>query len=106
MTPVIQRNENKGELNKFILFREIFERLVKNCRKHYIQGQRPTIDEQLLGFLGNCPFRLYISNKPATYGMKIIMMCDADTYYMCNAMIYHGKKKDDKQQPNIAQQWN
>lgn len=31
------------------------------------------------------------------------MVCDADAYYMCNAMTYLGKEKDAKRQPSIAQ---
>ena len=34
---------------------------------------------------------MYIANKPAKYGIKIFMVCDADTYYCCNAFPYLGK---------------
>ena len=36
-------------------------------------------------------FRVYIANKPAKYGIKLIMVCDAKFYYMANAMPYLGK---------------
>lgn len=49
------------------------------------------IDEQLLAFRGRCPFRMYIPNKPAKYGLKIIMMCDNDSKYMINAIPYIGR---------------
>ncbi|GBM01364.1 Mannose-1-phosphate guanyltransferase alpha-A [Araneus ventricosus] len=48
------------------------------------------IDEQLSAFRGRCPFRMYILNKPAKYGIKIVMMCDVETNYMINAISYLG----------------
>ncbi|XP_068213719.1 piggyBac transposable element-derived protein 4-like, partial [Palaemon carinicauda] len=34
---------------------------------------------------------MYIPNKLAKYGIKLVMACDADTFYMCNAIPYLGK---------------
>ena len=51
-----------------------------------------TVDEMLLGFRGRCPFRVYISNKPAKYGIKIFMANDSDSFYCLNAFPYLGKK--------------
>ena len=36
-------------------------------------------------------FRVYISNKPAKYGIKIFMVCDADSLYCLHAIPYLGK---------------
>lgn len=35
---------------------------------------------------------MYIPNKPAKYGVKIVMVCDAGTKYMIDASPYLGKK--------------
>ena len=35
---------------------------------------------------------MYIPNKPAKYGMKIMMICDSKSSHMLNAMPYLGKK--------------
>jgi len=51
-----------------------------------------TVDEQLLGFRGNCPFRMYIPNKPANYGIKLVLICDSDTKYMLGGIPYLGKQ--------------
>lgn len=64
-----EERKRRKDSNKFTLFRYILERFVKNCKKHYIPGQRLTVDEQLLGFRGKCSFRMYIPNKPSEYGI-------------------------------------
>lgn len=37
---------------------------------------------------------MYIPNKPAKYGLKIVMMCENGTKYMSNAIPYIGKATD------------
>ncbi|GBP63866.1 PiggyBac transposable element-derived protein 4 [Eumeta japonica] len=75
----------------FIPVRKVWSLLINQCVNNYIPGPHLTIDEQLLGFRGRCPFRMYIPNKPNKYGIKIPMMCDSGTKYMINAMPYIGK---------------
>ncbi|KAG6438978.1 hypothetical protein O3G_MSEX000379 [Manduca sexta] len=75
----------------FVPIRKIWEIFINHCRSNYIPGPYVTIDEQLLGFRGRCPFRMYIPNKPNKYGLKIVMICDSATRYMIDAMPYLGK---------------
>ncbi|CAK1596514.1 unnamed protein product [Parnassius mnemosyne] len=75
----------------FIHIRKIWELFVTQCKLNYTPGEHVTIDEQLLGFRGRCPFRMYIPNKPSKYGIKIPMLCDSGTKYMLNAMPYIGR---------------
>ncbi|KAG5896997.1 hypothetical protein JTB14_018512 [Gonioctena quinquepunctata] len=35
---------------------------------------------------------MYIPSKPDKYGIKRVMMCDAETSYMCNALPFLGKE--------------
>lgn len=69
-----EEREARKRADKFTLFRSTFEKFVENCKRHYTPGDKITVDEQLLGFRGNCPFRVYIPNKPAKYGIKIVSM--------------------------------
>lgn len=87
----LNTREERQKTDKFAPFRYVFERFVANCGKHYNPGQKLTIDEQLLAFRGKCPFRMYMPKKPTKYGIKIVMICDAETFYMCNAETYLGK---------------
>lgn len=93
------RREREPATKFTLLFGDMFQKFVENCKKHYTPGDTMTIDEQLLAFRGNCPFKLYIPNKPSKYGIKIIMTCDSKTYYMCNAMTYQGKSGNTRERP-------
>lgn len=55
------------------------------------------MDEQLVGFRGNCRFRIYIPSKPSKYGIKIIMADDATTACMFNALPYTGETTKEKE---------
>jgi len=44
------------------------------------------------GIRGRCGFRMYVPNKPAKYGMKIMVICDSKSSYMLNGMPYLVKK--------------
>lgn len=64
---------------------------IEQCRKNYTLGSYLTLDEQLIGFRGKAPFRMYLPNKPDKYGLKIVMLCDSGSKYMVDAMPYLGK---------------
>lgn len=81
----------RRESDKFAPIRNIWEKFVDNSKLFYTPSEYCTVDEQLLGFRGRCPFRVYMRSKPDKYGIKIIMMNDAKTYYMVNATPYVGK---------------
>ena len=55
-------------------------------------GENVTVDEQLVGFQGRCPFRQYMPSKPAKYGIKFWMLCDSSTTYVWNIQVYTGKE--------------
>lgn len=77
--------------NKLAPISDIWEILLKNCRDNYKASSYVTIDEQFLGFRGNCSFRKYIPSKPNKYGIKIVEMCDNSTKYLLDAIFYVGK---------------
>ncbi|CAG5015609.1 unnamed protein product [Parnassius apollo] len=84
------RTERRAS-DKFAPFRQFWEAFISNCVKWYKPSSYIIIDEQLVGFRGRCPFRMYIPNKPNKYGLKFIMMADSNTKYLCNAIPYLGK---------------
>ncbi|CAB3250201.1 unnamed protein product [Arctia plantaginis] len=81
----------RRQQDPFIPVRKVWDLFIAQCKMNYSPGSNVTIDEQLLGFRGRCPFRMYIPNKPKKYGIKIPMMNDSGTNYMINAMPYIGK---------------
>lgn len=70
------------DTDPFIPIRKVWDIFINQCLINYTPGSHLTIDEQLLGFRGRCPFRMYIPNKPNRYGIKIPMMCDSGTKYL------------------------
>jgi hypothetical protein len=72
----------------------LFNRFVSNCQKVYTIGTCATIDEMLVSFRGRCKFRMYIPNKPAKYGLKIMALTDSRNHYFLNGYIYVGKNSD------------
>ncbi|XP_068224544.1 piggyBac transposable element-derived protein 4-like, partial [Palaemon carinicauda] len=87
----IATREERVTHDKFAPIRNLWDQVIANCIANYEPSGHLTVDEQLLGFRGRCRFRMYIPNKPAKYGIKLVMACDADTFYMCNAIPYLGK---------------
>ena len=77
--------------DKFAPVRKVWDEFIENCGRLYIPHENLTFDEQL-GFRGNCPFRMYIPNKPAKYGIKLVLICDSETTYMLGAIPYLGKE--------------
>ncbi|XP_066988283.1 piggyBac transposable element-derived protein 4-like [Macrobrachium rosenbergii] len=69
--------------DKMAPIRKIWNMFVKRCQENYKPGPHITVDEQLIPFRGQCPFKMY--------GLKVVMACDADTHYMINAIPYMGK---------------
>ncbi|XP_067102695.1 piggyBac transposable element-derived protein 4-like [Osmerus mordax] len=59
-----------------------------------VQGPEVTVDEQLLAFRGRCPFKQYMPSKPAKYGIKSWVACDAKSSYAWKMQVYTGKQMD------------
>ncbi|CAH2108113.1 unnamed protein product [Euphydryas editha] len=85
--------------DKFAPIREIWEKLIAVCRDSYEPGSYVTVDEQLLGFRGRCPFRMYIPSKPDKYGIKTVVLCDSKSNYMIDAIPYMGKGTNTNGEP-------
>lgn len=94
-----QTREERKKETKLAPISEIWDIFVQNCISSYRSSSYVTIDEQLIGFRGKCPFRMYIPNKPNKYGIKLVMMCDNSTKYMLNAIPYLGKGTVTNNQP-------
>ncbi|XP_045548092.1 piggyBac transposable element-derived protein 4-like, partial [Salmo salar] len=57
----------------------------------YNPGTDVTADEKLVPFRGHCPFWQYMPSKPAKYGIKIWVACDAQSSYAWKMQVYIGK---------------
>ena len=91
-----ETREDRQYFDNFAPIRDIWDHFIRNSTKLYNPSQNLTIDEQLLTFRGNCPFRVYIPSKPGKYGLKIFSINDVSTSYMFNAIPYVGVSKSEK----------
>ena len=71
--------------------RDMFENFNANLRRQYVPSPYLTIDEQLLEFHGRIRFKQYINTKPGKFGIEILWLCCAETFYMLNGVVYIGK---------------
>nr|XP_031836323.1 piggyBac transposable element-derived protein 3 [Nomia melanderi] len=84
------REERKAN-DKLAPLRDVTSMFTANCRDSYAASSVGSINEQLVGFRGRCPFKVYMPNKSGNCGIKIRTLCDARTFYCCNMDIYLGK---------------
>lgn len=57
---------------------------------------------QLVGFRGCCPFKQYISNKPAEYRIKIWTFYDTDMSKVLKSQVYAGRKSDEPRENHVG----
>ena len=94
--------EERKKTDKFAAIREIRSDFQDNLKICYIPGSYVTIDEQLLGFRGKCPFRQFMPKKPDKYGLKFWLCVDVDSYYVLNAFPYIGRQPHQERQTQIG----
>lgn len=90
--------DSRRQTDNWAPIRDLWEQFVKNCTDSYSPFTNLTVDEQLLTFRGNAPFRVYMPKKPGKYGIKILMINDAKTFYMFNAIPYVGKSLKERKE--------
>ena len=77
-------------IDRFRLFRQVWELFVAQCQINYSPGSHMTVDESILSFRGRCGFKVYMPAKPDKYGLKIFSLADAGTAYFYNGIPYLG----------------
>ena len=77
--------------NRFAHISDLWDDVLKKCGENWVPGGVLTVDEQFCKFRGKCIFRMFIATKPGKYGIKIFMVCDADSLYCINGFPYLGK---------------
>ncbi|XP_028428447.1 piggyBac transposable element-derived protein 4-like [Perca flavescens] len=81
----------KRASDKLPAIREVWDAWVRELPRLYNPGPDVTVDEQLVPFRGRCSFRQYMPSKPARYGLKSWVACDAGSSYAWNMQVYTGK---------------
>ncbi|CAF1417822.1 unnamed protein product [Rotaria sordida] len=94
--------EERKRADKFAAIREIWSYFQDSLQTCYTPGSNVTIDEQLLGFRGKCPFRQFIPKKPDKYGLKLWLCVDTNSYYVFNAFPFLGRQPNEERQTQIG----
>ena len=82
----------RQETDRLAAIREIHDIMRENCMRNYNTSESVTVDERMIGFRGNCKFRVYMKSKPDKYGIKVWVLADANNFYVKNFQIYLGKQ--------------
>jgi len=80
------------QTDKLAAISDLWSMFLHNALDAMIPGLVITVDERLAPYRGRCRFIQYMPTKPAKYGIKLWMCCDAETKYVYNASVYCGKE--------------
>lgn len=69
---------------------EIVEKLRKSFNDTFQPYQRLCIDESLFLYKGRLPFKQYVPSKRSTFEIKSFFLCDCETGYVEDIIIYCG----------------
>ncbi|GBM27666.1 PiggyBac transposable element-derived protein 4 [Araneus ventricosus] len=82
---------SKPDAKKLEKVNLVLEKLIKNFRALYIPEREISVDESFFPWKGRLGFRQYIPSKRSRYGIKIYKLCDSNSGYIWNCLVYTGK---------------
>ncbi|KAF0043668.1 hypothetical protein F2P81_005005 [Scophthalmus maximus] len=77
--------------DKLAAIREVWDMWCERLPALYNPGHDVTVDERMVPFKGRCSFHQYMPKKPAKYGLKLWVACDAKTSYAWRLQAYTGR---------------
>lgn len=81
----------QGTLTRFGKVRNVVLYLDRKFREHYIPRNKVSIDESTIGFKGKVLFKVYNKDKPVKWGIKIFVLSESCSGYICALEPYFGK---------------
>lgn len=82
--------------DKLYKVRGLFQLLTTRFQRYYIPGKVLTLDERMVKYTGRLSFLQYIKNKPNQYGIKMFILADASSGYVCNWEVYTGAQENNR----------
>lgn len=83
--PIAGTLSRSGKVRNVVLY------LDKKFREYYIPKSKVSVDESTVGFKGKIIFKVYNKDKPVKWGIKIYVLSESDTGYICCLEPYFGK---------------
>ena len=93
------RREHRDN-DKLAPIRRVFDTWESTLQDSFVPDENVTVDEQLLTYRGRVPFKQYIPIKPGKYGIKLWMLCDSKTSYVCRLQVYTGRHEGQEREQN------
>ncbi|GBO11269.1 PiggyBac transposable element-derived protein 4 [Araneus ventricosus] len=77
--------------NKLKKIGEFHSMLMQRFQSTYIPKQEISIDESLIGYKGRLGWKQYIPTKRSRFGVKLFQLCESESGYIWNSIIYTGQ---------------
>lgn len=85
-----------GSLTRSGKVRNVVLYLDQKFREYYIPSNKVSVDESTVGFKGRIQFKVYNKDKPTKWGIKIFVLSESKTGYICALEPYFGKVTTDR----------
>ncbi|XP_037024964.1 piggyBac transposable element-derived protein 4-like isoform X1 [Bradysia coprophila] len=82
--------------------REIWDKLIHNCRSCYEPEENITIDEQLFPSKTRCPFTQFLPKKPDKFGIMFYLAVDLRSKFILNGFPFIGNDEPSKFEGSAA----
>lgn len=87
-------NENQPENDRLFKIRLVMDRLKQKFSDVFTPFQNLCIDESLMLWKGRLVFKQYIPSKRHRFGVKLFILCDVETCFVMNFIVYTGKNTE------------
>ncbi|GFX54911.1 piggyBac transposable element-derived protein 4 [Trichonephila clavipes] len=81
--------DHNTKLKKYI--REFHNLIVHKFKSVYVPKPDISVDESLIAYKGRLSWKQYIPQKRARFGIKLFQLCESESGYIWNSLIYTGK---------------
>jgi len=87
-------NDNKNQIKGDRLYKitPIIETLRKKFKKIFKPSQKLCIDESIVEWKGRLSFKQFIPSKRHRFGIKLFVLCDCETGYLLDFIVYCGQQ--------------
>jgi len=86
--------EERKATDRFAAVRDLSDCIKRNLIRFYVPDETLTVDEQLVGYRGRVPGRVYMPQKPRKYGLKVFWVCEASSGFALNFSLYGGREEN------------
>ncbi|XP_060562864.1 piggyBac transposable element-derived protein 4-like [Ruditapes philippinarum] len=80
--------------DKLFKVRPVLDSLSDTFRRYFTLHREVSIDEAMVAFAGRLSYRQYMPAKPVKRGIKVWMLCDAQSAYLSRFDIYLGRQEN------------